>query len=245
VSELAPAPAGAGSTPAAPRGRVLLIEDEPAWADILGDALRQAGYEARTVTSGAAARCAVVADRPDVVVLDLGLPDADGLALSLDLKAAADVPILICSATRRRGDTLLGLRLGADDFVTKPCDLDELVERVGALLRTRPAPEQTAPADELSLVLDQPRRQARRGAAAFQLTPAEYRALEALLERPGEVVRRDELTRAIYDEPDHGRGLDMLVARLRAKLAGLGDDAPRIEAERGRGFVLVGARVGP
>jgi two-component system, OmpR family, response regulator CpxR len=176
-----------------------------------------------------------------VAVLDLSLPDDDGLALCIDLKAAADVPILICSATRRRGDTILGLRLCADDFVAKPCDLDEFVERVGALLRARPHADRPGPVDESALVLDRARRQARLGARAVPLTPAEYEMLAALAERAGEVVPRSELARAVHGASDRGRGLGMTVLRLRAKLAGLGSDPPRIETERGRGFVLIGA----
>jgi DNA-binding response OmpR family regulator len=239
VNRPAPAPARGPGRPADRPGRVLLVEDEPAWADILSDALSQAGYYVRSVASGAAARASVAADPPEVVVLDLSLPDDDGLTLCVDLKGAADPAILICSATRRRRDTVLGLQLCADDFVTKPCDLDEFVERVGVLLRThRSRRPPTEDADHL--VIDHARRRARLGGATVQLTPAEYRLLAALAEHRGEVVPRSELIRPVDGAPDRGRALDMLVRRLRLKLAALGRDGPRIETERGRGFVLIG-----
>ncbi|HEY3082223.1 MAG TPA: response regulator transcription factor [Chloroflexota bacterium] len=224
-----------------PGARILLVEDELTWARILAEALAAGGHGVRSVRSAAAARAAVAADPPDLVVLDLTLPDEDGLVLCADLKAAVSVPVLICSQTQRRSDVVLGLRLGADDFVSKPCDLEELIERVGVLLRTRaPAPPDRV-ADAGRLVLDRVQRRARLGGVAVSLTSGEYQLLAALAERPGQTIPRRELAATVFGQPESRRALDTLIWRVWAKLAVLGPHTPRVATARGVGYRLVGA----
>lgn len=221
--------------------RILLVEDDPAWASVVTDALHTAGYGVEHTTSAVAARALVMAAPPDLVLLDLILPDGDGLILCADLKDA-DVPVLICSGTRRRFEPVLALKLGADAFVAKPCNLEELVARIDALLRARALPSVAALAVPFAarryLEVDHGRRQARFGAAAVRLTPAEYRLLSALTQHPNQVVGRDHLAQAVYGGPEAGRALDMLVRRVRTKLGSLGTRAPRIDTIRRRGFAL-------
>jgi len=222
--------------------RILLVEDDAAWASVLVEALQIAGCAVEHTPSAVAARALVAAAPPDLVVLDLILPDGDGLVLCTDLKGTADVPVLICSGTRRRYEPVLALKVGADAFVAKPCNLDELIARVDALLRAQPlggaAPQGAPPMPRRQLEVDHGRRQARFGAAAVRLTPAEYRLLDALTQHPNEVVARDHLARAVYGGPEAGRALDMLVRRVRTKLGALGNRAPRIDTIRRRGFAL-------
>jgi DNA-binding response OmpR family regulator len=229
--------------------RVLLVDGDPTAAPAVVGALTAAGYVVRAVSTGAAARAAAAEERPDLVVLELLLPDGDGLVLCAELKAAG-ASVLICSATRRRRDRLLGFRLGADDFVARPCDLDELVARAGVLLRARRAalrspvpahrgepPLQAAgeafpPAPDGPVHRPVPIRHP-------ALSPAEARLFAALSEcRSGPLARRS-LAGAVLGRPDDGSALAVLVWRLRAKLAALGPGAPRIATVQGFGYALV------
>jgi DNA-binding response OmpR family regulator len=114
---------------------ILVVEDDVAIANTMADVLQSEDYEVRRVATAAEARAAVENETPDLIILDLMLPDADGLVLCADLKARTAAPIIICSATSRRRDAVIGLKLGADDFIAKPFDVDEFLSRVGAVLR--------------------------------------------------------------------------------------------------------------
>ena len=117
------------------RAAILLVEDDPGIANMLTDVLESTGYQVRQAPTGAAARAQVEQTRPDLIILDLVLPDEDGLVLCSVLKNMANVPILICSGTQRRRDAFLSLKLGADDFIAKPFDIYDLLARVEVLLR--------------------------------------------------------------------------------------------------------------
>lgn len=114
---------------------VMVVEDDPAMASMLADLLQDNGYRVVHADTGASARRLQTQERPDLVVLDLQLPDVDGLVLCSDLKATANQPIMICSGTQRKREAILGFRLGADDFVQKPFDVSEFEARVEALMR--------------------------------------------------------------------------------------------------------------
>jgi DNA-binding response OmpR family regulator len=187
------------------------------------------------------------------------LPDADGLVLCADLKARLDVPILVCSASPERRDRILALKLGADDFVGKPFDLDELEARVESLLRRVAQRQQVAdvandvarssqpsqpPREQIllgDLVVDHLRRHATLGGAPLQLTPTEYRLLRALASRPNEVLSRQDLAQQVwgYHEAGNGRAVDVHVGRLRAKLTRNATLSPAIVSVRGFGYKLV------
>ncbi|AKU18811.1 response regulator transcription factor [Luteipulveratus mongoliensis] len=215
--------------------RVLLAEDDPTISEPLARALRREGYEVDVRENGEAA-LAGAKENPDVVVLDLGLPKIDGLEVCRRLRAAGrTVPVLILTARADEVDTVVGLDAGADDYVTKPFRLAELLARVRALLRRSP----TDAATVAPLVrIDADARRAFFGDDELQLTAKEFDLLRVLVREQGKVVSREQLMREIWETAWFGstKTLDMHVSVLRRKL---GDDAssPRfITTVRGVGF---------
>src|SRR5215831_13885346 len=224
----------------------MLVEDDAAVAQTLTDALEASGYRVWLAETGADAKTLLEQTRPDLVLLDLMLPDVDGLVLCSGLKSIADVPIIICSATPHKRDAILGLKLGADDFVAKPFDIYELEARVEAVLRrtqsrTRePAP---APPDHIrvgELIIDRSRRRVTLGGEPIQLTPTEYRLVSALASRPDEILSRDDLATLVwgYQDASSGRTIDVHIRRLRVKLSQGLVPAPAIVAVRGFGYKM-------
>jgi two-component system response regulator MtrA len=217
---------------------ILVVEDDAAVAYMLGDVLESSGYEIRHAPTGAAARALVEQEQPDLIILDLVLPDEDGLMLCS--------MILICSGTQRRRDAFLGLKLGADDFISKPFDVYDLAARVEALLRR--SQQQLAdsagartPTRIGDLVIDHGSHQVTVDGVALQLTPTEFRLLSVLARRPYQVVPRDSLAKLVWGDPDTGtsRTIDVHVGRLRVKLSQASRDAPQIVSVRGFGYKLV------
>src|SRR6266542_5915961 len=171
---------------------VLIVEDNPATARALTELLEGNGYQVSTAEDGSTAKALLDEIHPDLVILDLMLPDVDGLVLCADLKARMDVPIIVCSGTNRKRDGTLALRLGADDFVAKPFDMYDLEARVEAVLRrsSRSKTERTANEPEHfqigDLLISRSRRYVTLGGRELQVTPTEYRLLSALASRPDE-----------------------------------------------------------
>jgi len=215
--------------------RVLLAEDDPAISEPLARALRREGYDVdvradgRTALEGAR-------DNPDLVVLDLGLPFIDGLEVCRRSRAMGKtVPVLILTARADEVDTVVGLDAGADDYVTKPFRLAELLARVRALLRRNPT--ETSPSSD-QLRIDPEGRRAWFQDQELQLTAKEFDLLRVLVREQGKVVSREQLMREIWETAWFGstKTLDMHISVLRRKL---GDDAtqPRyISTVRGVGF---------
>jgi two-component system response regulator MtrA len=229
------------------RSSILLVEDDAAIAYLLTDVLESTGYLVREAATGAAARAMVEQKRPDLIILDLVLPDEDGLVLCSMLKSLADAPILICSGTQRRRDAFLSLKLGADDFIAKPFDVYDLLARVEVLLR-RAAQYHGAdvnpgrgPIRIGELVIDHSLHQVTLAGCALQLTPTEYRLLAVLAARPDQVVPRDALAKLVWGDPDTGtsRTIDVHIGRLRVKLSQGGQQAPQIISVRGFGYKIV------
>src|SRR5687768_15625852 len=123
------------ATPAADKTHILLVEDDRGIASIVQEVLEDSGFRVSHAETGAAAKATAEADPPALIVLDLMLPDTDGLVLCADLKTRVDAPIIICSATHEKRDAILGFKLGADDFVPKPFDIEQLIARIEASLR--------------------------------------------------------------------------------------------------------------
>ena len=226
---------------------VMLVEDDEGVAQTLTDALESSGYRVWLAETGADARALLEQRRPDLIMLDLMLPDVDGLVLCSGLKAMADVPIIICSATPQKRDAILGLKLGADDFIAKPFDIYELEARVEAVLRrtnqTRAPEPPAAPPDHIrvgDLIIDRSRRRVTLGGDAIQLTPTEYRLVSALASRPDEILSRDELATLVwgYQDASSGRTIDVHIRRLRVKLSSGPVPAPAIVAVRGFGYKM-------
>ena len=172
------------------------------------------------------------------------LPDTDGLVLTTTLKNLTSAPIIICSARDGRADRVLGLKLGADDFVAKPYDLDELQARIEAVLRraTRVRGTPSAPPDQIrvdDLVISPSRATVTVGGRAVHLTPTEYRLLVALASRPDEVLSRETLGQLVWGYHDLGTGhlIDVHIGRLRLKLR-LPSRRVLIVTMRGRGYTI-------
>ena len=227
---------------------VLLVEDDAAIAYMLTDVLETNGYHVRQAGTGAAARAEVEHHQPDLIILDLVLPDEDGLVLCSVLKNMTGVPILICSGTQRRRDAFLSLKLGADDFIAKPFDVYDLLARIEVLLRRAAqlhagdAPLQRGPMRMGNLLIDHALHQVSLGESILQLTPTEYRLLSVLVARPGQVVPREALAKLVWGDPDTGtsRTIDVHIGRLRVKLSQAGRTAPQIVSVRGFGYKIIG-----
>ena len=226
---------------------ILLIEDDAALASMLSETLQARGYGVWLAGSAAEAEAALEQVRPDVILLDLMLPDRNGLIMCARLKARAGAPVIICSATKRKDDAAIGLQLGADDFLRKPFSVDELQERIELTLRRGPVPgsNQRRESDEVervgALSIDKIRCVAAVGNETLHLTPTEFRLLSALAGRDGEVLPRVELAEHCWDSVDDGvlRSLDVHMRRLRAKLATAAESGPQLVTRRGFGYQLV------
>lgn len=251
----------------ASRQTILLVDDDPSIASLVGEILEEEGYAVTSVATGAEAEQAVDRLKPDLVILDIMLPDADGLMLCARLLARWPAPIIMLSGSVRESDRILSLRLGADDFIAKPFDTLELVARVQAVLRRAPrgalvkpsaslAPatspwpgraehRQQAPAPEEALhigdlTIDSRRRTVSVAGEPVHLTPTENRLLTALATDPERVFSRDELATVLwgYDSLGESRAVDVHIRRLRAKLEPFGGTAPPIITVRGFGYKL-------
>ena len=231
----------------APTSNVLLVDDDLELAAMLADALGVRNYRVWHATTAAEARMVVDEVRPDVILLDLMLPDRNGLIVCASLKGQAGVPVIVCSASKRKDDPALAFKLGADDFIPKPFSVDELQARMeAAVRRAAPPSSQVAQptADVLrvdGLVIDRRRCRVTLAGRPVQLTPTEYRLLCALASRPGHVLTRQELADAVWGAHDDGilRSLDVHMRRLRCKLRSGSAAAPRLETRRGFGYQLV------
>jgi two-component system response regulator MtrA len=226
--------------------KVVVIEEVDAEGGSVFPVLEPAGYRAWLVTRGADAEAMVAEIQPDLIVLDLLLPDVDGLVLCADLIARSSAPIVLCSATKRKRDAIIGFKLGAEDFIAKPFDLYDLLARLEKALRRADQREEAPVQNEGdstilgNLEIDEPRRLAKLGGVSLQLTPTEYRLLATLASRPETVFGRDELASKIWNYDDSGirRLIDVHVRRLRSKLALFPNNSPSIVSVRGFGYML-------
>ena len=218
--------------------RVLLVEDDEPVAESLRRGLVRYGFDVDWVRTGEAALKATPAD---LVLLDLGLPDTDGLDVCRELRARGDVPIIVISARSDEADRVVGLEIGADDYVTKPFGRQELLARIRAVMRRRAAPPEkraaAGPDRYGRLAIDRRAARVHLDGAEVSLTPKEYELLAFLTEEPGALMTREQIMEAVWDANWFGptKTLDVHVAALRRKLAG----AIAIETVRGVGFRLV------
>jgi DNA-binding response OmpR family regulator len=218
---------GSGATPTRPRRSpqsVLVVDDEPGILEIASAYLRRDGFEVRNATSGQRALDVVALQPPDLIVLDLMLPDISGEEVCARLRRTSSVPIIMLTAKSGESDRLRGLGLGADDYLVKPFSPRELVARVRAILR-RSQPTVDTPADLLvldggRLEIDLASFQVRIDALPVPLTTAEFRLLASLARRPGRVFSRIELLEAIRRGDGDGfeRTVDVHVKNARRKL---------------------------
>jgi two-component system OmpR family response regulator len=225
---------------------ILVVDDEARIREVLLYALKKEGFTVTAVADGPAALAAVEAGGIDLVVLDVMLPEIDGLEVCRRLRHKGRIPILFLSARGEEVDRIVGLELGGDDYLTKPFSPRELTARVRAVFRRVEAP--AAPADTRSSVLlhgeieiDTERHEVRYAGRVVSLTPTEFGVLGALLERPGVVLSRGQLMQRAYryDNLITERTIDTHVRRIRAKFRAAGGDP--IATVHGVGYKAAGA----
>lgn len=221
--------------------RILLVEDDPAVASGVSDGLRAAGFQVLHVSSGAdGIEKALESDGPDVVLLDLGLPDIDGYDVCRSIRNTSQVPIIVISARDDEIDRVVGLELGADDYVTKPFGIRELVARIRAVTRRTGTDAGTAKTQEVQslgpLSLDRRAQRLHVNGEEVALTATEFELLSVLAEDPGAVYRRNELLERVWSTSLYvtPKTVDAHIAAVRKKLG----HPEWIEAVRGVGFRL-------
>jgi DNA-binding response OmpR family regulator len=226
------------SDPETQGGRVLVVEDDVEIADVLRRSLRQEGYEVRTSADGVDALDVANGFVPDLVVLDLGLPRLDGVEVCRRLRAEGDVPILMLTARAETEDRVGGLDSGADDYLVKPFERQELLARIRALLRRRP-PRGAASLTVADLMLNPDTREVRRGDRELELTNREFELLEYLMRNERLVVSRERLLDDVwgYDPTAATNTIDVFISNLRRKLEA-GDEPRLLHTKRGAGYVL-------
>lgn len=224
--------------PAAPAESILIVEDEPKLVALLTDYLKAAGYEVASVMDGREVIPLVRARMPNLILLDLMLPGRDGLEICRELRTFTDVPVIMVTARTEEVDRLLGLEIGADDYICKPFSPREVVARVRAILRrVRRGPESAA---ARGLVIDEEQYRANFDGQWLELTPVEFRLLKTLAESPGRVFSRQQLLDRLY--LDHrivtDRTIDSHIKNLRRKLESVRPGGELIHSIYGIGYRL-------
>jgi two-component system catabolic regulation response regulator CreB len=222
--------------------RVLVVEDEPAIADTIVYALATEGFEPVWCATGQAALEAVQGAPAVLAILDVGLPDINGFELFKQLQRRADLPAIFLTARSSEIDRVVGLELGADDYVAKPFSPRELVARVRTVLRRvdRASRMPEAPAIAHAFEIDDEKKSVRFRGKPLDLSRTEYRLLKVLVDRPGRVFSRDELMQRAWDDPASAfdRTVDAHVKALRAKLREIEAESDPIATHRGMGYSL-------
>ena len=219
--------------------RILIVEDEPKIAALMADYLERDGFRTETIHNGIDAVESVRAGPPALVLLDLMLPGKDGLGVCRSVREFSTVPIIMVTARVEEIDRLLGLELGADDYICKPFSPREVVARVRAVLR-RQAMAEAPGNDYRGLVLDEERHEATLNGTALGLTPVEFRLLSLLALRPGVVYSRDQLMQRIYTDRRivSDRTVDSHIRNLRRKIDALAGDDDYVHSVYGVGYKL-------
>ncbi len=226
--------------------KILVVDDEPAVTNLLVYNLHKANYEVLTAADGQAALDAARQSKPDLILLDLMLPGVEGLDVCRELRKTSDVPIIMVTALGEEIDRVVGLELGADDYVSKPFSVRELLARIkGVLRRSARAQQPSAITDTVlcgkgELQLEPESRQVRVAEIEVHLTQLEFDILQLFLTNAGRVLTRERLLEQAwgYDFAGDTRAVDSAIKRLRAKLRAADPAADSIEAVRGVGYRL-------
>jgi len=218
--------------------RILIAEDEPKIANLLIDYLKQDGFEPRWVSDGAQVLPDFESNGADLILLDLMMPGRDGIENCQAIRAISDVPIVMVTARVEEVDRLLGLNVGADDYICKPFSPRELIARVRAILRRIGRTAQDVPSNPFRV--DPDRMQITLDGKALTLTGAEFKILAAMINRPGSVFSRDHLLDAIDDESSttSDRAIDSHVKNIRKKLAQIRPGTRLVASVYGAGYKL-------
>ena len=201
--------------------RILVVDDEPKIVALARDYLEHAGFSVRIAHDGRSALAAARGERPDLIVLDLGLPEIDGLDVARTLRGESSVPIVMLTGRSDESDKLVGLEIGADDYVTKPFSPKELVARVRAVLRRTERPQQSTDVVRAGdVVLDLPRMRVTVDGRVVELTPTEFELLATLAREPGRVFTRAQLLDAVHGVAfeSYERAIDAHIKNIRRKL---------------------------
>jgi two-component system response regulator BaeR len=220
-----------------PQAHILIVEDEPRLAAVLGDYLGNAGYTHHWVADGMLAMPAFHDQRPDLILLDLMLPGRDGMDICRELRRHSTVPVIMLTARVEEIDRLLGLEIGADDYVCKPFSPREVIARVGAVLRRYRLGPDAAPTGAV-LTLDVETYRASLNGRLLDLTPGEFRLLAVLYGSQGRVYSREQLLNRIYDDQRAvtDRAVDSHIKNLRRKLVEAGGEDDWIKSIYGVGY---------
>ncbi len=223
--------------------RILVVDDEPAVTDLLAYNLRRAHYEVLTAADGREALRLARLSPPDLILLDLMIPEVDGLDVCRELRRTSTVPIIMITARGEETDRVVGLELGADDYICKPFSVRELMARIKAVLRRAASGEADGAGTSIlqgpgGLHLDLERRTAMVGEVSLDLTRLEFDLLQRLLANAGRVLTRERLLEQVwnFDVTVDTRAVDSAVKRLRSKLRLGAPEADAIEAVRGIGY---------
>jgi two-component system catabolic regulation response regulator CreB len=220
--------------------RILIVEDEPAIADTIQYALETDGFQTKLLSSGQPVLPYLSEEKVDLIVLDIGLPDVNGLELCKKIRLTHTLPIIFLTARSEEIDRVVGLEIGADDYVTKPFSPRELSARVRAVLRRTngegPSPSSSSPAFHV----DETRKRVLYFNEVLDLSRYEFRLLKTFIERPGQVFSRDQLMERAWDEPEASmdRTVDAHIKNLRAKLRAVNPEVDPIVTHRGTGYSL-------
>lgn len=216
-------------------GKILIVEDEPKLAELMRDYLQQSGFATECLHEGGSVLPRVREEMPDLILLDLMLPGKDGLEICKEIRSFSSVPVIMVTARVEEIDRLLGLELGADDYICKPFSPREVVSRVKAVLR-RTGPGITIKNE--SLGLDESRYQATLNGSSLDLTAVEFKLLQLMATNPGRIFSRQQLMDRIY--PDQrivsDRTIDSHIKKLRKKFAGISPDATLIHSVYSVGY---------
>jgi DNA-binding response OmpR family regulator len=231
-------PEGVDMTP-----KILVVDDEPPIIDVLSYNLKRENYEVVVATDGEHALALARNEHPDLIILDWMLPGLDGLEVCRALRQEGDIPIIMLTARDAEVDRVVGLELGADDYVVKPFSVRELLVRVKNVLR-RTMRSQSPDAEDIiavgPLVVDAGRFEVRLGAVNLDLTALEFKLLHVLASHPGRVLSREQLLEQVWGYDYHGdlRVVDATIKRLRAKLREAAPGQELIVTVRGMGYKL-------
>jgi DNA-binding response OmpR family regulator len=222
---------------------ILVVDDDPKLRDLLAQYLGKEGYRVRSANDGNEMDVQIAKGRPDLVVLDLMLPGEDGLSIARRLRSASDVPVIILSARGDEVDRIIGLEVGADDYLAKPFSPRELLARIRAVLRRQRA---AAVADEATAItfgefmLDLDGQRLLRQGHEVELTAGDFALLEVLATHPNRVLSRDQLVDRIkgFDRSPYDRSIDVRVTRLRKKIEADPSNPVFIRTVWGRGYMF-------
>lgn len=223
----------------AKKTKILIVEDEPAISETIQYTLETDGFETHCLPSGKPVQSLLDEKAIDLIVLDIGLPDINGVELCKEIRKTHSLPIIFLTARKDEVDRVVGLEIGADDYVVKPFSPRELSARIKAVLRRTQTPDAADPAHQ-AFQIDESRRQIAYLGTAVELSRYEYNLLKVLIRRPGHVFSRDQLMDLAWEEPQASmdRTVDAHIKNIRAKLKAITPETDPIMTHRGIGYSL-------